>query len=78
MTCWAFFVGSCGFKFVLEVFPKNVQKGGVQRAAKGIAGLVVAERERTTLSPNRKGVKMMEAIPATMDKASLMPFAKKC
>ena len=63
MTCWAFFVGSCGFKFALEVFPKKVQKGGVQRAAKGVAGLVVAERERNTQSPNRKGVKMMEAIP---------------
>ena len=55
MTCWAFFVGSCGFKFALEVFPKKVQKGGVQRAAKGIAGLVVAERERTTTSPIERG-----------------------
>lgn len=43
MTCWAFFVSSCGFKFALEVFPKKVQKGGVQRAAKGVAGLVVME-----------------------------------
>ena len=78
MTCRANFVVSCGFKFALEDFPKKVQKGGVQRAEKGIAGLVVAERERTTQSPNRKGVKMMEAIPPTMDKASSMPFAKKC
>ena len=42
MTCRANFVVSCGFKFALEDFPKKVQKGGVQRAAKGIAGLVVA------------------------------------
>lgn len=77
MTCWAFFVGSCGFKFALEVFPKNVQKGGVQRAAKGIAGLVVAERERTTLSPNRKGVKMMEAIPRDYGQGQFDAFCKK-
>ena len=45
----------CGFKFALEVFQKKVQKGGVQRAAKGIAGLVVAERERTTTSSIERG-----------------------
>ena len=77
MTCWAFFVGSCGFKFALEVFPKKVQKGGVQRAAKGVAGLVVAERERTTQSPNRKGVRMMEAIPRDYGRGQFDAFCKK-
>lgn len=67
----------CGFKFALEVFQKKVQKGGVQRAAKGIAGLVVAERERTTQSPNRKGVKMMEAIPRDYGQGQFDAFCKK-
>ena len=77
MTCRANFVVSCGFKFALEDFPKKVQKGGVQRAAKGIAGLVVAERERTTQSPNRKGVKMMEAIPRDYGQGQFDAFCKK-
>ena len=77
MTCRANFVVFCGFKFALEVFLKKVQKGGVQRAAKGIAGLVVAERERTTQSPNRKGVKMMEAIPRDYGQGQFDAFCKK-
>lgn len=67
----------CGFKFALEVFQKKVQKGGVQRAAKGVAGLVVAERERNTQSPNRKGVKMMEAIPRDYGQGQFDAFCKK-
>ncbi|EDM97869.1 hypothetical protein BACCAP_04344 [Pseudoflavonifractor capillosus ATCC 29799] len=48
MTCRALFVVSCGRDGWPLLFSNSLQKGGVRRAEHGFAGLVVAERERTT------------------------------
>jgi len=34
---------------------KKLQKGGVQRVAKGLSGVMLAERDRTTTSPKERG-----------------------
>ena len=39
----------------LKNFFKNSQKGGVQRAAMGLSGVMLAERDRTTTSPTERG-----------------------
>ena len=41
VTCRANFVGFCDFKFALETFLKNFQKGGIQRSANSVADVLV-------------------------------------
>lgn len=48
VTCRALFVVSCGRAGWPLIFSNFLQKGGVWRAEHALAGLVVAERERTT------------------------------
>jgi len=39
----------------IKNFLKKFQKDGVQRAAKGLSGVMLAERDRTTTSPTERG-----------------------
>ena len=48
VTCRALFVVSCSRAGWPLIFSNFLQKGGVWRAEHALAGLVVAERERTT------------------------------
>jgi len=48
MTCRANFVVSCGLTFGQKPFSSFYGKRGVLRVVKGLAGVILAERERTT------------------------------